>query len=73
MYHNLHTDRYLGCFHFFTIMNKGYGDISVNVLGRPRLSFLFGVYIGERNSIYTYIVLAHFSKMVVLSYTPIST
>ena len=54
-------------------MNKGYGDISVNVLGRPRLSFLFGVYIGERNSIYTYIALAHFSKMVVLSYTPIST
>ena len=54
-------------------MNKGYCDFSVNVLGRPRLSFLFGVYIGERNRVYTYIALAHFSKMVVPTYTPAGT
>lgn len=49
----LHVDRYLCCFHLLTIVNKGYGDISVHILGRLKLSFLFGVRIGERNRVYT--------------------
>lgn len=58
---------------FFTIMNKGYGDISVNVWKTLSSHFYLVYILGKGSSIYTYIALAHSSKMVVLSYTPIST